>query len=257
MTCRKLKTCIAAVTLMCLMCLTYITATVEAKADETVVSWKDQPDLNTARGEDQISPKAMLGSLGGTSQDDSLLKKLDEKNGNTADTDLEFEEVIRKSSYKKNGFTKKELKYLSCIIYCEANSQVFDSKVAVANTVLDRMRNENPNEWGHVNTIYEVIYDLRWGVQFSPTSGKPSSMDKALSIYAHLDDGTKKDWEVRAMRNCIEAAKAALAGYRSIPESFMFFNSHLNTQPAKCLEKEERFIVIDKHIYYTENRYED
>ena len=131
MTCRKLKTCIAAAILVCL------TAAVPVKADETVVSWKDQPDLNTSRGEDQISPKALLGSLSETGEGSSLLKVLDEKNGNTADTDLEFEAKIRKSSYKKNGFSRKELKYLACIIYCEANSQVFDSKVAVANTVLN------------------------------------------------------------------------------------------------------------------------
>ncbi|MCR5767626.1 MAG: cell wall hydrolase [Lachnospiraceae bacterium] len=254
MTCKRLAACFAAAIMIC------TTMAIPVKADETTVPWKEQPDVNTARGEDQISPRALLGSLNQTEEGQELLSVLDETNGNIADTDLEFEAAIRKSSYKKSGFSKKDLKYLSAIIYCEANSQVFDSKVAVANTVLNRMRNENPNEWGHVSTIYEVIYDRRWGVQFSPTSaskGKTSSMDKALNIYAHLDDGTCKDWEVRAMKNCIEAAKAALAGYRSIPESFMFFNSHLNTQPGKCLDKEERFIILDKHIYYTENRYEN
>lgn len=200
-----------------------------------------------------ISPKAQLGSLAQTEKGSGLLHTYDRANKVTPDTDAVFEKQYSKMTYKKNGYTKKELKLLSALIYCEANSMCFEAKVAVVNVVLNRMNNKDPNYWGHCNTIYDVIYDNRWGIQFSPTyseNGKPSSLDKAMALYSGLDSGEYENWQIRAMNSCIEAAKAALAGYKTVPDTFMYFNSHLETSREKCQTQGRPFSIIERHIYF-------
>ena len=201
------------------------------------------------------SMKAQLGSLAQTEEGRELLPTLDAALGNVADTDAVFEEEYNNTTYKDNGFTKKDVKYVAAIIYCEAGSQTFESKVAVANTILNRMRNTGVNEWGHVNTIYEVIYDNKWGVQFTPTKGNPSKMDEALKLYSSMDENKYQDWQLRYMTACKEAAKAALAGYKTIPDNFMYFNSHMVDSRIKCQDNGREFSLLDKHIYFTTDKY--
>ena len=200
------------------------------------------------------SVKAHLGSLSLCEDGEELYLKFDEKQGYIADPDADYEEVLNSTTYKDNGFSKKDLKYMSAIIYCEANSMSHDAKVAVANVVLNRMRNREDNNWGHVNTIYDVIYDRKWGVQFAPTSGNPPSIDKALALYSGIDSGEYKDWQVRAMNDCIAAAKAALAGYKSIPDNFMYFNGYLDRSKSKCQERGSAFSIMNGHIYFTTDK---
>lgn len=204
-----------------------------------------------------VSLKAALGSLAQSEEGTELLATLDEVYENVADTDAVFEEAYNNTSYKDNGFTKKDVKYMSAIIYCEAGSQTFESKVAVANTILNRMRNTGENEWGHVSTVYEVIYDRRWGVQFTPTKGSPSKMDEAMALYSSMDENKYQDWQLRYMRACKEAAMAALAGYRTIPENFMYFNSHMVDSRIKCQDNGREFSLLDRHIYFTTDKYEN
>ena len=202
-----------------------------------------------------VSIKAQLGSLAQTEEGSELLPELDELCQNVADTDAVFEEAYNNTSYKDNGFTKKDLKYIASIIYCEAGSQTFESKVAVANTILNRMKNTGVNEWGHVSTVYDVIYDRKWGVQFTPTSGNPSKMDLAMELYSSMDESKYQDWQIRYMNACKEAAKAALAGYKTIPDNFMYFNSHMVDSRIKCQNNGREFSLLDKHIYFTTDKY--
>ncbi|MCR5322000.1 MAG: cell wall hydrolase [Lachnospiraceae bacterium] len=214
--------------------------------------------LARAAGEgNDASIKARLGSLAQSEEGRELLPQLDKSCGNVIDTDAVFEEEYNKTTYKDNGFTKKDLKYLSAIIYCEANSQTFESKVAVANSILNRMYNNEVNQFDHVNTIYEVIYDNKWGVQFSPTVIKSgtSSMNSALELYSSMDENVYKDWQIRCMNESIVAAKAALAGYKTIPDNFVNFNSHLDYQPQKCRDKGLEYVILDKHIYFANKKY--
>ncbi len=202
-----------------------------------------------------VSIKAQLGSLAQTEEGSELLTELDELCQNVADTDAVFEEAYNNTSYKDNGFTKKDLKYIASIIYCEAGSQTFESKVAVANTILNRMKNTGVNEWGHVSTVYDVIYDRKWGVQFTPTTGNPSKMDLAMELYSSMDESKYQDWQIRYMNACKEAAKAALAGYKTIPDNFMYFNSHMVDSRIKCQNNGREFSLLDKHIYFTTDKY--
>ena len=65
----------------------------------------------------------------------------------------------------KVPYTDDELYWLSKIVSAEAQGEVNTGKTAVANVILNRVKsNEFPN------TIYGVIFDKKYGVQFTPTA---------------------------------------------------------------------------------------
>ena len=165
--------------------------------------------------------------------------------------DLPEEEYLAgyKDSAWKKSFTKAELRLMSAIIYAEANGMGFDAKVAVGNVVLNRMNDQD--KYGYVSTIEEVIYDHKWGYQFSPV--KDGSLAKALKLYDSMDPDKYKDWQITAMTACKEAAKAALSGWKTVPDDFKYFNSHLTTQSKTCMENGWNFVIIEKHIYYSKD----
>ena len=68
------------------------------------------------------------------------------------------------SAASKAKYTKAELQYLTAIIYCEAGNQPQKGKIAVANVVLNRVKNKR-----YPNTVKGVIYQK---YQFSPTRTK-------------------------------------------------------------------------------------
>ena len=95
-------------------------------------------------------------------------------------TDTEQEET----ETEEPSYTEEDLKYLTCVIYSEAGNQSYEGKLAVANVVINRKNNTEEYMFGHVNTIKDVIYDTKWGVQFSVTIGGSDSMiAKALEMY--------------------------------------------------------------------------
>lgn len=144
-----------------------------------------------------------------------------------------------------DNFNKTDLMFLSCIIYCEAGGMSRDAKLGVANVILNRMRNKG--DWAHVNTVKKVIYDNKWGTQFSPTVN--GSLSKALQIYKNLGEyeGT---WRFDYMLNCIEAAKAAFCGEKSIPDSFLYFNGYIDSSVKKCKKAGKSYLIIEGHIYF-------
>ena len=193
---------------------------------------------------------AKLGSIQDGEFSDELQPEVDRILGfNDNDLGITVEKAM--SGWKKY-FTKKDLRLMSAIIYAEANGMGFDAKVAVGNVVLNRMNDgldgEEKYGYGYVTTIEEVIYDHKWGYQFSPV--KDGSMDKALKIYDSMDPDKWKDWQIRAMNECKEAAKAALGGWKTVPDSYLYFNLHIETQSRACLENGWGFSVIERHIYY-------
>ena len=145
------------------------------------------------------------------------------------------------------NYTSDELRLMSGIIYCEAGNMSDEARIAVANVIINRAN--DTADWGHVSTIKEVIYDDYWGVQFSPTKGNPSSFDKAMDIYDHLEDYEGK-WQYRQMMDSISSAKKAFCGEKTIPDSFMFFNSHISSSKEKCESKGKTYKIIDSHIYF-------
>ncbi len=189
--------------------------------------------------------KDMIGG-GEIDPDDDRAKKfledhaLSEKNVNA-----EFEKIFEETEWN-DSFKKSDLKYLSCIIYCEANSMSHDGKVAVGNVVINRLN--DTIDWGHVTTIKEVIYDRKWGVQFSPTAN--GSMKKALKLYKSMDPDVDREWEIKYMEESIEAAKQVLRGEKAVPDDFMYFNGYVEKTREKCEKAGTSYRIIEGHIYF-------
>lgn len=144
-------------------------------------------------------------------------------------------------------YSVSDLRLMSSIIYCEAGSMSEDARIAVANVIINRVNSKT--DWKHVNTIKEVIYDDKWGVQFTPILGSPSLIDQAMEIYDNLAD-YEGNWKYRQMQNCISSAKKAFCGEIVIPDSYMYFNGSIESSKAKCEEKGRSYIIIDHHIYF-------
>ncbi len=156
------------------------------------------------------------------------------------------EDSKEKTKVKWNdNFNKKDLKFMSCIVYCEAGNMGYDAKLAVANVVLNRMRDKG--DYGHCNTVKEVIYDHKWGVQFSPTVN--GSLKSAISIYNNLDD-YKGTWRYDYMVACIEVAKDAFCGEKAIPDSFLYFNGYIDSSVARCKKNGKSYVILEQHIYF-------
>lgn len=85
-------------------------------------------------------------------------------------------------------YNEDDVFWLSRIINAEAGGECFLGKVAVGNVVLNRTRSRE-----FPGTIYEVIFDIRFGVQFSPI--------KSGSIYK-----TPNADSVAAAKLCLDGA---------------------------------------------------
>lgn len=63
------------------------------------------------------------------------------------------------------GYNEDDVYWLSRIISSEASVEPFIGQIAVGNVVLNRMRSSE-----YPNTIYGVIFDRKYGTQFSPVA---------------------------------------------------------------------------------------
>lgn len=104
---------------------------------------------------------------------------------------------------KKNIYTPAELKYMTCIIYCEARGEKYAGQMAVGIVVMNRVKSDE-----FPDTIKKVIYQRG---QFTPTVN--GSMRRALSLYEKYDDKGKFKGE---MVSCYRAAKEVLSGTTTI-----------------------------------------
>lgn len=62
-------------------------------------------------------------------------------------------------------YNEGEVYWLSRIIFAEAGSEPFSGQIAVGNVVLNRVASDE-----FPNSIYEVIFDREYGVQFTPVA---------------------------------------------------------------------------------------
>ena len=90
-----------------------------------------------------------------------------------------------------------EVYWLARIISAEARGESMEGKMAVGNVVLNRVRSS-----AYPNTIYGVIFDRRYGTQFSP-----------------IDNGTI--YQTPTAESII-AAKMCLEGY-TLSDSILYF----------------------------------
>lgn len=100
------------------------------------------------------------------------------------------------------SYSETDLYWLARIIEAEAGSESAEGKLAVANVVLNRVDSD-----AYPDSIYEVIFDTKYGVQFEPTING--------TIYNTPSEES------------VLAAKQALAGENVVGEAIYFYNPSL------------------------------
>ena len=123
-----------------------------------------------------------------------------------------------------SGYTKGDLLWLSRIVHAESVGEPFDGQLAVANVVLNRVAsNEYPN------TIYGVIFDRKYGVQFQPVAnGTVYNTPSKLSVMA---------------------SKRAMMGENNIGNCLYFLNESIATS-SWITENREYYAKIHNHSFY-------
>ena len=100
------------------------------------------------------------------------------------------------------SYSEEDLFWLSRIIHAEAGGEPMEGKLAVGNVVLNRVASKQ-----FPNTIYDVIFDTKYAVQFEPTA-----------------NGTVYN---TPSKDSISAAKRVLAGENVIGNALYFYNPSL------------------------------
>lgn len=123
-----------------------------------------------------------------------------------------------------SGYTEEDLYWLSRIISAESQGEPLEGKLAVGTVVLNRVASgEFPN------TIYDVIFDTKWGVQFTPVANG--------AIY----------WE--PTEESVAAAKLVLEGARAAGNSLYFQNPSLTDD--RWAPNNRKFVAaIGCHRFY-------
>lgn len=126
---------------------------------------------------------------------------------------------VKKKKEEAKKYTKAQLRLLSALIYCEAQGESYNGKLAVGIVVMNRVRSNK-----YPNTLKDVIYQK---YQFSPV--RSGSLKKALSEY------DKGKFTSEAEKASIKAAKSALSGTTSLTvngkktnfSKYLFFSGRL------------------------------
>jgi len=102
------------------------------------------------------------------------------------------------------NYSDTDLYWLSRIIHAEARGESYRGKVAVGNTILNRVKSSQ-----FPNTVKGVIFDTKYGVQYTPVANN--------TIYNTPDQSS------------INAAREALSGVNYIGSSMYFYNPRTAT----------------------------
>ena len=121
-------------------------------------------------------------------------------------------------------YREDEVFWLARIIHAESRGEALIGQIAVGNVVMNRVRSAY-----YPNTIYGVIFDRKYGVQFSPVL-----------------DGTIYN---TPGYNATLAAKICLEGYDLSDGAFFFLNTALATSSWIPLNREYAF-TIGNHDFY-------
>ena len=117
-----------------------------------------------------------------------------------------------------------EVYWLSRIINAESGGEILKGKIAVGNIVLNRVRSKS-----FPNTIYGVIFDKKYGVQFSPVAnGTIYNTPNAQSVIA---------------------AKICLEGY-SIDNDILYFVNPTISPSNWIVNTREFYAKIGNHAFY-------
>lgn len=117
-----------------------------------------------------------------------------------------------------------QLYWLSRIISAEARGEPFTGQIAVGNVVLNRVRSPL-----FPNTIYGVIFDTEYGVQFTPVAN------------GHIYDTPTP--------SAIRAAKVCLEGYSLSRDILYFYNPAIATS-SWIGRNRPHVLTIGQHSFY-------
>lgn len=114
--------------------------------------------------------------------------------------------------------------WLGRIIQAESGNQPLDGKIAVGTVVMNRV--DSPD---YPNTIYSVIFDRKYGVQFTPAA-------------------TGSVW-CTPSEESIKAAKIVLEGYRTNDDILFFMNEAIATSTWISDNCEYAFTIADHSFW--------
>lgn len=122
-------------------------------------------------------------------------------------------------------YREDEVFWLARIIHAESRGEALLGQIAVGNVVMNRVRSAY-----YPNTIYGVIFDRKYGVQFSPILD--GSIYNTPGYYATL------------------AAKICLEGYDVSDGAFFFLNTALATSSWIPKNRVYAFTIGNHDFYY-------
>ena len=146
--------------------------------------------------------------------------------GGTVDWSREEGVTVTPGSGRPEGapYTADDLYWLSRIISAESRGEPLIGKLAVGTVVMNRVASEE-----FPDSIYDVIFDREWGVQFTPTANG--------TIY---QDPTEES---------VLAAKMVLEGARVAGDSLYFLAPEL-TNNHWIMENRDYVTTIGCHWFY-------
>ncbi len=128
--------------------------------------------------------------------------------------------IVSGDSYYRSD----EVLWLSRIISAEAKGEPLRGKIAVGNVILNRVRSS-----AFPNTIYGVIFDRKYGVQFTPAANG--------TIYATPTEES------------IIAAKICLEGY-TVSTGILYFVNPIKAPNSWASKNRAYFGKIGNHAFY-------
>ena len=131
---------------------------------------------------------------------------------------------IKALTHAQHYYNADQLYWLSRIISAESRGESLLGQIAVGNIVLNRVRSKD-----YPNTIYGVIFDRKYGVQFSPV--------KDGSIYR------------TPTYSSVQAAKICLEGV-SVSEKILFFLNPSASTSSWIVQNRRYAFTIGNHYFF-------
>jgi len=128
--------------------------------------------------------------------------------------------AVAAAAVHNRTYTDEDIIWLARIIKVEGSGLSIDGKVAIANVILNRKESSR-----FPNTIYDVIFDKGYSVQFPP---------------AHKE--SFQDLEVSG--DCVIAAKMALEGINNVDKCLFFNNVPFKNKDSDLYKQ------IDNEYFY-------
>lgn len=145
-------------------------------------------------------------------------------NARTYTVELSMQGHSLPEQYADTSYTKSDLTWLARIVNAEAEGEPAAGKTGVANVVLNRVDSRD-----FPNNIYDVIFDTKYGVQFTPVAN------------GRIYNEAGKDSYI--------AARRALKGEETVGASLYFCNPAISTN-FWIMNNRTYYKTIGKHSFY-------